>query len=90
MKKLATIITTVAVILMTAGFAIAESLSVGTGVFPYFQFGCLITGGLILVSLKNKYQKMFTGEAIGVFALYTILVSLFTSPVINAVKTLVM
>ena len=89
MKKLATIITTAAVVLMTAGFAIAESLSVGTGAFPYFQFGCLAIGGLILVSLKNKYQQIFTGEAIGVFALYTILVSLFTSPVIDAVKALV-
>lgn len=90
MKNLATIITTVAVVLMTSGFAIAESLSVGAGVFPYFQFGCLAIGGLILVSLKNKYQKIFTGEAIGVFALYTVLVSLFTNPVIDAVKSLVM
>jgi len=89
-KTLATLGTTLAVILMTGGFALAESLAVqNVNAFPYFQLGCLMVGGMILVSLKNKYEKIFTAEAVGVFALYTILISLFTSPVIEAVKNLV-
>jgi hypothetical protein len=31
---------------------------------------------------------MYTNEAVGAFALYTILIALFTSPVIDAVKTI--
>jgi hypothetical protein len=41
---------------------------------------------LILVSLKRKYEKMYTAEVVGAFALYTILMALFTNPVIDAVK----
>ena len=48
-----------------------------------------VVGGLIVVSLKRKYEKMYTTEAVGVFALYTILMALFTNPVIEAVKTIV-
>jgi len=44
---------------------------------------------LILVSLKRKYEKMYIGEVVGVFALYTILMALFTNPVINVVKAVV-
>jgi hypothetical protein len=32
---------------------------------------------------------MYTSETIGAFALYTVLIALFTSPVIDAVKVLV-
>jgi hypothetical protein len=46
-------------------------------------------GGLILVSLKRKYDKMYTAELVGAFALYTILMALFTNPVIDAVKNIV-
>ena len=45
-------------------------------------------GGLILVSLKRKYDKMYTAEVVGAFALYTILMALFTNPVIDAVKNI--
>ena len=89
-KTLATLATIGAVVMMTGTFAAAQQIAtVGTGNFPYFQLGCLIVGGLLLVSIKNKYTKLFTSEAIGVFALYTIMVSLFTNPVIEAIKTLV-
>ncbi len=57
--------------------------------FPYFQLGCLIVGGLIMVSLKRKYNKMYTAEVVGAFALYTLLMALFTNPVIDAVKNIV-
>lgn len=89
MKKLTTLLTIVAITLMTGTFAFAQSVATGVGAFPYFQLGCLIMGGFILVSLKQKYNKIFAAEAVGVFALYTIMVSLFTNPVIDAIKTLV-
>ena len=88
-KTLATTIVTMAVILITATFGFAEFAATGATNFPYFQLGCLILGGLIIVSLKRKYEKMYVGEVVGAFALYTILMAMFTNPVIEAVKTFV-
>lgn len=88
-KTLGTIIVAAAVVLLTATFSFAEYAAAGAANFPYFQLGCLVVGGLIMVSLKRKYEKMYVGEVVGVFALYTILMALFTNPVIDAVKTLV-
>ena len=88
-KTLGTMMAAAAVILLTATFSFAEYAAAGTSNFPYFQLGCLIVGGLIMVSLKRKYEKMYVGEVVGVFALYAILMALFTSPVIEAVKTMV-
>jgi len=88
-KTLATTIVAAAVVLLTATFSFAEYTATGAANFPFFQLGCLILGGLIMVSLKRKYEKMYVGEVVGVFALYTILMALFTSPVIEAVKTIV-
>ncbi len=88
-KVISTMLVASAVVLLTATFGFAEFAAAGTSTFPYFQLGCLIVGGLIIVSLKHKYDKMYTGEAIGAFALYTIFVSLFTSPVIDAIKMMV-
>jgi len=44
---------------------------------------------LILGSLKRKYDKMYMAEVVGVFALYTILMALYTNPVIDAVKNII-
>jgi FtsH-binding integral membrane protein len=88
-KTLATTIIAAAVILLTATFSFAEYAATGVTNFPFFQLGCLIIGGLIMVSLKRKYDKMYVGEVVGIFALYTIMMALFTSPVIEAVKTIV-
>lgn len=90
MKKTATLLTALGVVLMTGTFAVAQGVATTAGgEFPYFQLGCLMIGGLTLVSMKRKYEKIFTSEAVGVFALYTIMVSLFTNPVIDAIKALV-
>ncbi|HRR42731.1 MAG TPA: hypothetical protein P5244_15985 [Syntrophales bacterium] len=90
MKKIvSTFLVTAAVVLLTATFGFAEFTVTGASSFPFFQLGCLIVGGLIIVSLKHKYEKMYAGEAIGAFALYTVFVSLFTSPVIDAIKMMV-
>jgi hypothetical protein len=77
------------VVLLTATFSFAELTATGAGNFPYFQLGCLIVGGLIIISLKQKYARLYTNEAVGAFALYAALVALFTSPVIEMVKGLV-
>ena len=88
-KTIGTMAVTAAVVLMTATFSFAEFAAAGIGNFPYFQLGALIVGGLIIISMKHKYEKMYTNEAVGAFALYTVLMALFTNPVIDAVKTLV-
>ena len=88
-KTLATTLVAAAVVLLTATFSFAEYATAGVTNFPFFQLGCLIVGGLIMVSLKRKYEKMYVSEVVGVFALYTLLMTLFTSPVIDAVKTFV-
>ena len=88
-KTLGTMMVAAAVVLLTATFSFAEYAATGVTNFPFFQLGCLILGGLIMVSLKRKYEKMYVGEVVGIFALYTILMALFTSPVIEVVKNVV-
>lgn len=88
-KKIGTLMVAVLVVLLTATFSFAEYAAGGPGNFPYFQLGCLIIGGMSIISIKYKFDKIYTGEAVGAFALYTVLVSLFTNPVIDAIKNLV-
>jgi len=88
-KTLASLILSVFVVLTTAGFSFAEYAAAGASNFPYFQLGALVVGGLIIISLKQKYDKIYLGEAVGSFALYTIMVSLFTAPVVNMIKGMV-
>jgi len=88
-KTLKTVGLAIFVVLVTGTFAVAEYTATSVSEFPYFQLGCLIAGGMTIISLKHKYQKMYTGELMGVFAMYTILIALFTAPVFNAIKTLV-
>ena len=88
-KTIGTMAVAAMVVLLTAGFSFAEYAVAGVGNFPYFQLGCLMVGGLIIISLKHKYERMYTSETVGAFALYTVLIALFTNPVIDAVKNLV-
>jgi hypothetical protein len=88
-KTLGTMVAAILVVLLTGTFALAEYAAAGVGNFPYFQLGCLIIGGMTVISLKHKYEKMYTGEVAGVFALYTVLIALFTNPVIDTIKNLV-
>jgi len=88
-KTLKTFALAIFVVLGTATFGFAEYAISGASEFPYFQLGCLIVGGMTIISLKQKYPRFYAGELMGVFAMYTILVALFTAPVINVVKNLV-
>jgi hypothetical protein len=90
MKKLAsTLLVAGFVVLSTATFVFAEYSAAGAANFPFFHLGALVVGGLIIVSLKHKYQKLYLSEAVGSFALYTVLIALFTSPVVELIKGLV-
>ena len=88
-RTIQTVIVAFFVVLITASFAFAASATTGAGNFPYFHLGCLIMGGLTIVSLKYRYPRIYLSEAVGSFALYAVLVALFTAPVIGAVKGLV-
>ncbi len=88
-KTLAGLILSIFVVLTTASFGFAEYAATGSSNFPYFQLGCLVIGGMIIISLKQKYDKIYLSEAVGSFALYTVLVALFTSPVVNMIKVMV-
>ena len=88
-KKIGTMMVAVLVVLLTATFSFAEYAAGGSGNFPYFQLGCLIIGGMSIISIKHKFEKIYTSEAVAAFAIYTVMVSLFTNPVIDAIKNLV-
>ena len=88
-KIFQTLIMAAFVVLATASFGYAEYAATGAENFPYFHLGCLLLGGLLITSLKHKYSKIYLSEAMGSFALYAILVALFTAPVIDALKALV-
>lgn len=88
-KMIQTSLLTAFVVLVTSSFSYAEFTVTGNENFPFFHLGCLIVGGLIIVSLKRKYNKLYMSEAIGSFALYTLMVSIFTSPVVDALKNLI-
>jgi hypothetical protein len=88
-KMIQTTLLTAFVVLVTASFSYAQFSVTGNSDFPFFHLGCLIVGGFIIVSLKRKYSKLYMSEAIGSFALYTLLVSIFTAPVVDALKNLI-
>ncbi len=88
-KLLQTTLLTAFVLLVTASFSYAQFTVTGNADFPFFHLGCLMIGGLIIVSLKRKYSKLYMSEAIGSFALYTLMVSIFTAPVVDALKSLI-
>jgi hypothetical protein len=88
-KQITTLMVAAIVVLFTATFSYAEYAAGGPGNFPYFHLGCLVIGGMMIVSLKKKYEKMYTTEAVGAFALYAVLMALFTNPVIGLIKNMV-
>lgn len=88
-RMMQTIFLVAFVILTTVSFSYAQFSATGNNSFPFFHLGCLIVGGLIIVSLKRKYTKIYLSEAIGSFALYAVLVAIFTVPVVDALKTLI-
>jgi hypothetical protein len=39
-----------------------------------------------MISLKQKFQKIYATEIAGAFALYTVYIALFTAPVMEVIK----
>ena len=58
-KMMQTILLAGFVILTTASFSYAQFSATGSTSFPYFHLGCLIVGGMIIISLKRKYTKIY-------------------------------
>ena len=87
-KTLSTLIFSAVVVLITATFSVAEYAAAGVKNSPYFHLGALIVGGITIVSLKQKYQKLYLSEAVGSFAMYAVMVALFTNPVAQVIKNL--
>jgi len=48
-----------------------------------------VIGGLTILSLKQKYEKIYLSEAAGSFALYAMMIALFTSPVADVIKNII-
>ena len=88
-KSLTMLALTTLIVLITATFSFAEYTAAGAGNFPYFHLGALIVGGMTIVSLKQKYEKLYLSEAVGSFAMYAVMVALFTNPVAQVVKNLI-
>ncbi len=88
-RTIQTIIVAMFVVMITGTFTLAAAATNGGSNFPFFHLGCLIMGGVTIISLKHRYERIYLSEAVGSFALYAVLVALFTAPVIEAVKTLV-
>jgi H+/Cl- antiporter ClcA len=64
-KTLGTIVAAAAVVLLTATFGFAEYAAAGAANFPYFQLGCLIVGGLTLISLCwRRLRRAKSGGAV--------------------------
>ena len=77
------------VVLTAASFTYMELVTSAEGQFPFFHLGCLLIGGLTVVSLKHRYRKIYISEAVGAFALFAVLMSLFTAPVAEALRNIV-
>jgi hypothetical protein len=87
-KTLSTLVFTAAIVLITATFSFAEYMAAGADNFPYFHVGVVVIGGLCILSLKQRYEKIYMSEAVGSFAMYALLVALFTNPVAEIVKNM--
>jgi hypothetical protein len=87
MNKLSTLLTSIAIVLITTSFAIAEGAATSVGNFPYFHLGCVIIGGLIMFRLKERFDKIHVTEIVGAFALYVIMIAMFTDPAIMMLKS---
>jgi len=70
----------------TASFTYMEYIAGMEGEFPFFHLGCLLVGALVIVSLKYRYKKIYISEAVGAFTLFVIMMSLFTTPVAEALR----
>jgi len=58
--------------------------------FPYIHLFVLIFSVVVLLILKKKYQKIRNRELIIIFILIVILVAIFTEPVMDYAKKIML
>ncbi len=63
------------------GFRVA-----GGDLYLMAQVAALVFGGLLLVSLEYRYREIGFAGAVIAFALYTLLVTLYSKPVVAALQ----
>lgn len=54
--------------------------------FPLLHVIALVTGGLLILVIKKKYEKLYKTEAFLIFILYALLIALYSEPVITLIK----
>lgn len=57
--------------------------------FPFVHLIALVAGGMIVFMVNKKYEKITSVEIILILVLYSMLVVLFTEPVVNLIKNLI-
>ena len=76
----------VIVFLTTLQFSYFGFRVAGGDLYLMAQVAALAIGGLLLVSLEHRYRKIGFAGAVIAFALYTLLVTLYSKPVVGALQ----
>ncbi|HOD35129.1 MAG TPA: hypothetical protein PLR20_07070 [Syntrophales bacterium] len=76
----------VIVVLTTLQFTYFSFRTAGGDLYLMAQVAALVFGGLLLVSLEYRYREIGFAGAVIAFALYTLLVTLYSKPVVVALQ----
>jgi hypothetical protein len=74
------------VVLATLQFGYFGFRAAGGDVYLVAQVVALALGGLLLISLEQRYRKIGFAGVVIAFALYTLLVALYSKPVVEALQ----
>ena len=74
------------VVLTTLQFSYFGFRTAGGDWYLLAQVVALVFGGLLLMSLEYRYRKIGFAGAVIAFALYTLLVALYSKPVVGALQ----
>ena len=74
------------VVLTTLQFSYFGYRTAGGDLYLMAQVVALVFGGLLLMSLEYRYRKIGFAGAVIAFALYTLLVALYSKPVVEALQ----
>ncbi len=74
------------VVLATLQFGYFCFRAAGGDVYLVAQVVALALGGLLIISLEYRYRKIGFAGAVIAFALYTLLVALYSKPLVEALQ----
>ncbi len=74
------------VVLATLQFGYFGYRTSGGDLYLVAQLVALAFGGLLLISLEYRYRKIGFAGAVIAFALYTLLVTLYSKPIVEALQ----